>query len=1053
MKWSNSVICLSLISSLLASSCSNNSSSNKKSFLTKISLNIAELFSTRQQSPTSYVGLIQLHSPALLASAKIVNGKAIIDEESKNTINSEHENAIDALKNLSPNIVILGEYKMVLNAISFVAPSELAEKISKLEGVEKVEASSNFERPVTMSSEETSTSKTILGDGIDVHNTITFLGADKLHQLGITGKGMRIGIIDTGIDYTHSMFKGPGKKEIYESINPATANEFFPNDLIIGGKDFVGSDFAPSSEDPEKRIPKPDSNPIDEAGHGTHVAGTVAGAGDNQNTYSGVAPDAKLYALKVFGKKGGTSDIVVIQALEYAADPSESLNPNQRLDVVNLSLGGGFGKPKVLYTEAVKNLTRGGTVVVASAGNSGDNPYIVGAPSTSEQAISVAASVDDMSQNIAFDAGEFAIGNSTKLIEIVEGNVTLPSRDSHVKESLVYLGNGKDPIADEVKNAVKGKIALMDRGVISFAEKFTLAESLGAAGVIMANNQEGSPIKMGGDKKFNFPAVMISKALGEEIKLALKNSEPVVFDFSSDKVIKHEELVDTITGFSSRGPRSIDSLIKPEIAAPGSNVISAQVGSGTLGVKLSGTSMAGPHMAGVMTLLKQAFPNLTVEQLKAKILNHSKILMKDNVHVPVSLQGAGRVQIENAFQSPFIIMPATLSLGEVSVSSNKTIAKTLTIYNSSNSDIVLTSKAIKSKNVSVSLPGSFKVKANGSTKVTVSFTLLRAKDDQNNIESDGFVQFISGDGKFKMNVPFLAVLNKVTNIEASDFVTMTNSSDDKAGSEVRLTLTNKGQNSGDALIFNLLGIDERKIVAAPLSLSKSKSCDLEAAGLRIVEKTIDGENKKFLQVGIKLYDSLTMWQPCDISMQIDTDHDDVADLELVGIKANYVSGIPGDGFTSLLLDAKAAREVRKDFELNPANNKENYSAAVISQSEMKYYNHGSVAVVEADLSKIETNKKGMVRIKLAVSNLETDSDDFLDDHAENWKAINLSENSFAFYDMPEAVSVNANDLEKVSMRRGAGKARLLILYPHNAPAINDLTNDRQAQILTEKLLP
>ena len=1053
MKWSNSVICLSLLTSLLASSCSNNSSQNKKSFLSNLTLNIAEFISNRQQTPTTYVGLIQLHSPALLASAKIVNGKALIDEEAKNTINTEHENAIESLKNLSPNILIIGEYKMVLNAISFVAPSELAEKISKLEGVEKIEASSNFERPVTMTLDDSNTSRTLPGDGIDVHNTITFLGADKLHKLGLAGKGMKIGIIDTGIDYTHSMFKGPGKKEIYESINPTSPNEFFPNDLIVGGKDFVGSDFAPSSEEADKRIPKPDSNPIDEAGHGTHVAGTVSGAGDNQNTYSGVAPEAKLYALKVFGKKGGTSDIVVIQALEYAADPSESLNPAQRLDVVNLSLGGGFGKPKVLYSEAVKNLTRGGTVVVASAGNSGDNPYIVGAPSTSEQAISVAASVDDMSQNIAFDAGEIAIGNVSKLIEIVEGNVTIPARESRVKESLVHLGNGKDPISDEVKNAVKGKIALMDRGVISFAEKFAVAESLGAIGVIMINNQEGASIKMGGDKKFNFPAVMISKALGEEIKLALKNAETVVFDFSSDKVIKHEELVDTITSFSSRGPRSIDSLIKPEIAAPGSNVISAQMGLGVQGVKLSGTSMAGPHMAGVMALLKQAFPNLSVEQLKAKILNHSKILMKDNVHVPVSLQGAGRVQIENAYQSPFIIMPATLSLGEVSVSSNKTVAKTITIYNSSNADIVLTSKALKSKNVSVSLPGSFKVKANGSTKVTVSFTLLRAKDDQNNIESDGFVQFISGDGKFKMNVPFLAVLNKVTSIEASDFVTMTNSSDDKAGSEVRITLTNKGQNAGDALLFNLLGIDERKTVAGPLKLSKSKSCDLEAAGLRIIEKNVDGESKKFLQVGIKLYDVLTMWQPCDISMQIDTDHDDIADLELLGIKANYVSGIPGEGFTSLLLDAKAVREVRKDYELNPTSNKENYSAALISQSEMKYYNHGSVAVVEADLSKIETNKKGLVRIKLAVSNLETDSDDFLDNQSESWKSINLSENSFTFYDMPETVTVNANDLEKISMRRGAGKSRLLILYPHNAPAVNDVTNDRQAQILSEKLLP
>jgi subtilisin family serine protease len=125
---------------------------------------------------------------------------------------------------------------------------------------------------------------------------------------------------------------------------------------------------------------------LDEATHGTHVAGTVAGLGDGVNTYDGVAPDAALYAIKVFGAKGGTSDEVVIAALEYAADPTGDLSFQQQLDVVNLSLGSNYGNPHIMYNHAIKNLVRGGTVVVASGGNSGDSSYIVGAPGISDDA-------------------------------------------------------------------------------------------------------------------------------------------------------------------------------------------------------------------------------------------------------------------------------------------------------------------------------------------------------------------------------------------------------------------------------------------------------------------------------------------------------------------------------------------------------------------------------------------------------------------------------------------------------------------------------------------
>lgn len=1036
---------LAFLALALASSCAPKNGNHTPSFI------LGDIFSTRQQSTTLYVGLIQLKLDPLLKHSKIVDGKAVIDDADKEAILAEQEEVIDSLKKLSPEIRIVATYKMVLNAIAFVAPSDLTDKIAKIQGVSGIVENTNFGRPKVSLAD--TISNNFSDKKLNDHNSVTFIGADKMHSAGFRGQNMKVGIIDTGVDYTHSMLGGPGTSEIFKSINPETANEYFPNAKVVGGVDFVGTKYSPGSTEVENNIPKRDVNPIDEAEHGSHVGGTVAGIGDGVQTYSGVAPDALIYGLKVFGAKGSTSDIAVIQALEYAADTTENADPANRLDVVNLSLGGGYGKPKILYTEAIKNLTRGGTVVVASAGNSGDNPYIVGAPSTSDEAISVAASIDDMDQNVKKGAVALTIGNENEqLLESVEGTIGVSAKESHLTGEIVYIGNGADPISDEQKNLVNGKIALIDRGAISFVEKLTFAVKLGAKGVVVANNQDGESIPMGGEEKFEIPAVMVSKIIGLKIKEALKNNVIVKFNFSPGKSISRDDLIDTITDFSSRGPRSLDSLIKPEISGPGANVISAAMGKGTEGVQFSGTSMSGPHIAGVMILLKQAFPTLTVAELKAKLLNNAKILMKGSTHVPVSLQGAGRVQVEQAFKSKVLAMPATLSLGEISLVSRKTIPAHVLLTNSSNKDLVFNSKTINGKNIKANLPGSFKVKANSTFKLAISFILERGNADQNNIEADGFIILQAGDGSEKINIPFLAVLNKATSITAGDFLTLTNTKIDQVGAEVRLTLTNESQNDGDALVFNLLGTDERKVVPTPFKLAKSTSCDLEAAGIRVVEKLINGETKKVLQVGVKLYDALTIWQPCDISLQIDSNGDGIADQELVGTRTSYIAGITDDVVASLLLDAKMARDIRKAYEAAIKTETEDYVPALLDAGEMKFYDHSNVAVIEADISKIITEKNGAIGIKLAATNLESDDDydDFLASHGEKWQKINISENAFAFYNMPEVITVKGHDLEVLAMKRGAGEARLLVLYPHNTPSANDVLKDRQSQILIEK---
>ena len=155
-----------------------------------------------------------------------------------------------------------------------------------------------------------------------------------------------------------------------------------------------------------------DKDPLDESGHGTHVAGTIAGIGDNINTHNGVAPAADLYAIKVFEKKGSTSNFVVIVGLEYAVDPNRDGNPDDRMDILNLSLGSSYGVAYTLYDKAISNIHNANISIVTSAGNSGTRPYIVGSPGTSEHALSVASSIDHSLHNWNFHAIDFYLGEA-----------------------------------------------------------------------------------------------------------------------------------------------------------------------------------------------------------------------------------------------------------------------------------------------------------------------------------------------------------------------------------------------------------------------------------------------------------------------------------------------------------------------------------------------------------------------------------------------------------------------------------------------------------------
>lgn len=1047
---------LSVVPVLVLAACS----PSKKSALEMLGGEEPGIFSNRQIKQDEFIAVVKLKLPPLLSDAKRVNGKTQVDPESVKQIEEEQTKAIADLKALSSDIRVLFRYRMVLNGLAIIAPIELKDQLKARLHISYVERDGVFSRPVTFAPVSAAVRNAIAAAET---TSVKFIGGDKAHAAGIKGQGMKVGIIDTGIDFTHAMLGGAGTVEAFKAVDPDKASSGYPNAKVVGGIDLVGTEYDSGSGDYKKHLPIPDENPMDQGGHGTHVAGTVAGVGDGVETYSGVAPDALLHAIKVFGADGSTGDAVVIAGLEYAADPNRDASMDDQLDVVNMSLGSSYGSPHVLYEEAIGNLSRGGTVVVASAGNSGNFDYIVGAPSIVEEAISVAASVDDMAQNWKFASVRFDAAAESFIAEAIQGPITKPIAEvGDLSGKLVAVGLAAEDFSSEVAANLKGHVALIDRGQVAFADKIRRAAAAGAIGVVVANNQPGQPISMGGEGKFEIPALMIKQDLGVTLKAKIAAGETVVIHFQNDAKIEKPELIDTLTGFSSKGPRSIDGLLKPEISAPGSNIISAKMGEGNKGVQMSGTSMAGPHVAGVMALLKQAFPDLTSAELKSVLMGHAKTIGDEKkADYLLSRQGAGRVQIDASLAAKVVADHAAISLGEMNIETHKVIRKTISIKNFTKEAQTFKVEFAATEGLSlVTAVGEMTLAAAETKTFDLAFRLDTAKIADSSAELDGLLK-LTQNGVEAHRIPVLAVVKKISQISSEGLKVQAGSEASSAGAAAEMTLTNSGSQDGVALPFNLLGLDSRK-QDVHQDIFMSKTCDLQAVGYRLVNKAVDGQKLKVLQIGVKTYDSLTSWNMCEVSVLIDSNGDQVAEQELAAIQLGNVKGLSSpvneQSFASVLFDAPIMRELRAQFEaaaLVPAKPdahkvEENYAPAVVDMLPLDAFNHSSVMVVEADVTKLARRSEGHLAIKVATIFNDANAvemDDFLANQAKEWQLISLQDNNQSFMNLPETVIVKAGQTTTVGFDKGQGKGQLLMLYPDNRTIQSDVDSDDQSQIL------
>ncbi len=1001
---------------------------------------VSKLLTTRSEKNGPLKVIVRLPAEPLSKVAK--KSKA----EQLTLILEQQKQFSDKLKSISSDIQIIFTYKNVLNGLYIIVPEELVTQVDAIiPNGTSVELSTSFKRPEAVVQNESNT-----GD-LTARNSTKFIGSDQLHALGIKGQGMKVGIIDTGIDYTHSMLGGSGAADEYKSINPSKPAAQFPNSKVVGGFDFVGTEYDSASANPMTRIPKPDANPLDEGGHGSHVAGTVAGHGNGTTTYDGVAPEASLYALKVFGKEGSTDDAIVIAALDYAADPDGNPDTNDTLDVVNLSLGSPFGSPKLLYKEAIENLNEAGTVIVASAGNSGNVSYITGAPATSDDALSVAASVDDMDQNWHFSAAAFKLAEDKEVIaEMAEATFTKPlEKIEKLAGKLVYVGIAKS-ISEEQAALVKGNIALIDRGEITFATKLKNALDAGAIGAVVINNAEGNPFTMGGGEgaQLEIPAIMIGLDPGKSIRDQVQSGGEVIANLKNDKKISKPELIDTLTDFSSRGPRSEDSIIKPEISAPGSNIISAKMGGGSEPASMSGTSMASPHMTGVIALLKQTHPKLTPQELKSLVMLSSKSIKDAKGETyPIALQGAGRVQVKVANDVGITMVPAALSLGRSEIVSSKLVSRKIKFKNIEGKDLTLKLSGKLNKNLELISPKSLSLKADEESVVDIQIKVTAPEKDQFDHEIDGFIVITDQNNK-AYTVPVLAMVLKISSVTASALTVHSSSADDASGSVADLQLTNSSPNPGLAFIFNLLGKDDPKDNQGLRNRSFSTSCDLESVGYRTVITEVDGKNVEVLQMALKLYNPLTRWNACEFSVLIDSNGDGIADQELAGANRANTEGL-GNGMASLLLDANKARALRKEYDSKVAANNEaslDFSTAVQEMMGILAVEQSTFMIIQTSTASLKKVPGQNLRVKVGSLSLEQDiveANDFL---GSEWLTLPLQSQAQTLTDIPEAVMLAGKSQTKVSLTKGEGKAPIIIYYPENHASMTS-AEDGQSQVL------
>jgi subtilisin family serine protease len=829
-------------------------------------------------------------------------------ERIKGQLKSQHDDLRGSIENLGGTVI--ANYRAAYNGIKVRIAAERVKELAALPGVVAV-------RPLQL----------VKPDNL---RGIPLIGAPTVWQnLGLHGEGVKIAIIDTGIDYTHANFGGPGTAAAYTAAHaaetlPANPALFGPSaPRIKGGIDLVGDSYNADPSSPAfQPIPHPDPNPLDCNGHGSHVAGTAAGSGitsagatytgpynaatlatpANFSVGPGVAPKADLYAVRVFGCAGSTD--VVVDAIDWAVDND--------MDVINMSLGSSFGTKDDPSAVASTNAAKAGVIVVASAGNSGFSPYITGSPATGEGAISVAA--NDPYPNFP---GATLTFSGTTIPAIDANGFALPSSATFNIKVIKNVGAGSESLGCSVA-AFGGPLppntmAVVNRGVCARVAKAIFGQRAGAAVVVMVNNAAGfppfeGPITSNPDDGIPFNVTIPflgvkGPATGTTDGAKLRAAADGTATTLAAASITNPNFTG-FASFTSGGPRNGDSGLKPDVTAPGVSIISTAMGTGNQGEALSGTSMASPHVAGAAALTRQAHPTWKVGDIKAAIVNTGR--PSGVLGYRTSLGGTGLVQPASSTATQVVARTegqrfgASLNFGFAEFRDKFHRMKEISLRNHGSADAIFSvaQAAASGSPHTVSLSRtSVRVPAHGETEVSVTLNVPAATAGGSDAfqEVAGLIEITpastADNAGVALRVPYYLVPRALSDVSTSiGRLRGTNPS-------TIATVSNKhGGISGDA-DFYAWGIVDRRISGDDSESGEENenenevkaSNDVRAIGVQSFPfPNAANPTRQLLVFAVNTFNRWSNASTNEFDISVDVDGDGVDDYVIVGVDQGAV---------------------------------------------------------------------------------------------------------------------------------------------------------------------
>ncbi|KAJ7077272.1 subtilisin-like protease [Mycena belliarum] len=603
----------------------------------KAALSLALLGATSVWAAHDLSGVKRVTNVPGLSNKFIVEVAAASDIPSKRALGTPHEVLYRSLRERKIGFSVHQEYDVpdiFVGAAVTLTDAESVADILKTEGVLAIRPIHSYARPVPVSSKQCAPGDAGVPDSESTHLAS---GVAKLHAMGITGKGVKIGILDTGIDYTH----------------PSLGAGFGAGFKVAGGYDLVGDAYTGAND------PVPDSDPLDQcAGHGTHVAGIIGCNPGNPFNISGVAYDATLYAYRIFGCAGSVNDDVIVDALLKGVKDG--------VDILSLSLGGPSGWTEGTGSVVASRIAKSGRIVTIAAGNEGSSgSWYTSSPGNGLDVISVASADNTVIplQSLTVEGATHApIVYYSALPLKVNGTLPLYA----VSNDTAVVDDACNPLPASTPDLSKF-VVLIRRGTCSFVSKLDNVAKFGAQTFLIYDNGAGfAGIEVG-----KYKAVMIQAEDGVFLgkQLAAGTAVSVSFPQTGGATEIPAPTGGLVSDFTTYGPTN-DFYFKPAITAYGGNILSTiPVPLGSWALE-SGTSMATPFMAGSAALL------FSVKGKSASVGRAARALF-ESTSMPISTshtdggpyqtatqQGTGLVNVYDAVFATTVLSPAELIVND-----------------------------------------------------------------------------------------------------------------------------------------------------------------------------------------------------------------------------------------------------------------------------------------------------------------------------------------------------------------------------------------------------